>query len=103
MVSRSLNTADWQNSTLIKGDLTAALTNLKQQPGKNIAISSSATLVRWLLRDGLLDELQLFVCPVLVGSGKYLFDSGLHMPLKRVDSKTFSTGVLSLVYAPMEQ
>jgi dihydrofolate reductase len=101
VVSTTLNTVDWQNSTLIKGNVVEELPRLKQQPGKNIAISGSATLVRSLLRDGLLDELQLFVCPIVLGAGKRLFeDSGQQTPLKLVDSKAFATGVLSLVYAP---
>lgn len=77
------------------------LTRLKQQPGKNITISGSATLVRSLWRDRLLDELQVLVCPIVLGAGKRLFeDSGQPTSLKLVDSKAFSTGMLSLVYAP---
>ena len=81
-----------------------ALAELKQQPGKNIAISGSATLVRSLLHEGLLDELQLFVCPILVGSGRQLFASGSpRTPMKLVESQTFSTGVLSLVYTSADK
>ena len=69
----------------------------KQQPGRNVSIVGSATLVRSLLREGLLDELQLLVCPIVVGSGKRLFeDSGAPVPLRSADTKTFGTGVLSL-------
>lgn len=101
VVSTTLDTVDWQNSTLIKGNVVEELTRLKQQPGKNMAISGSATLVRSLLRDSLLDELQLLVCPIVLGAGKRLFeDGGQQTPLKLVDSKAFATGVLSLVYAP---
>jgi len=92
---------EWQNSTLISGNVAQELTRLKQQPGKNIATTGSATLVRSLLRDNLLDELNLLVHPIVVGSGKRLFDDGIgQVPLKLVDSKTFSTGVLSLIYEP---
>jgi dihydrofolate reductase len=102
VVSTTLDSVEWQNSTLIKGNLAEELARLKQQPGKNITISGSATLVRSLLRDGLLDELQLFVCPILVGTGKHLFENdGEQVPLKLVESRAFSTGVLSLVYAPV--
>ncbi len=101
VVSTTLDTVEWQNSTLLKGNLAEELTRLKQQPGKNITISGSATLVRSLLRAGPLDELQLFVCPIIVGMGRHLFEAGgEQVPLKLVDSKAFSTGVLSLVYAP---
>jgi riboflavin biosynthesis pyrimidine reductase len=83
------------------GDLAEQLGKLKQQPGKTISITGSATLVRWLLRAGLLDELGLMVCPIVVGHGKRLFqDWGDELPLRLVAANTFSTGVLSLTYAP---
>ncbi len=92
---------EWQNSTLIKDNVAEEIAKLKRQPGKDIGIVGSATLVRSLLRDDLLDELQLMVHPVVVGSGKRLFgDEGDQKALKLVDSKTFSTGVLSLTYRP---
>ncbi len=101
VVSTTLNTVEWQNSTLINGDVVEELSKLKQQPGKNISIIGSATLVRSLLRDGLLDELGLLVHPIVVGSGKRLFeDVSDSVPLTLVDSKTFTTGVLSLTYEP---
>jgi dihydrofolate reductase len=101
VVSTTLDTAEWQNSTLIKGNVADELGRLKQQPGKNINISGSITLIRWLLRDGLLDELRLQLFPVVVGSGMRLFaDSGQQLSLKLADSRTFSTGVVNLVYTP---
>src|ERR671920_2583003 len=65
---------EWQNSTLIQGDVAEEIAKLKQQPGKNIGITGSATLVQSLLKDDLLDELGLLVHPVVVGSGKRLFE-----------------------------
>jgi dihydrofolate reductase len=103
VVSSTLDSVTWQNSTLIKGDdMVEELTRLKNQPGKNIAISGSATLVRSLLRAGLLDELTLFLCPIELGTGKHLFEQESDQPveLKLLESRTFSTGVVSLVYAP---
>jgi dihydrofolate reductase len=102
VVSNSLTSVDdWQNSTLITGNVAEQIARLKQQPGQNIGITGSATLVRSLLRDNLLDELNLLVHPIVVGSGKRLFPDGSdQVPLKLVDSKTFSTGVLSLTYQP---
>ncbi len=101
VVSTTLERVEWQNSTLIKEDVAEEITNLKQQPGKDISITGSATLVRWLLRYDLLDELGLMIHPVVVGSGKRLFeDGGDQKALKLVDSKTFSTGVVSLTYQP---
>ena len=102
VVSTTLDSVDdWQNSTLIKGNVAEELTRLKQQPGKNIGITGSGTLVRSLLRDGLLDELNLLLHPIVVGKGKRLFENGsAQTPLKLVQSQTFSTGVLSLTYQP---
>ena len=101
VVSRTLDSVEWQNSTLIQGDVVEELTKLKQQPGKNINITGSATLVRSLLRDGVLDELGLMVHPVVVGKGKRLFEGeGDQVALKLVDSTTFSTGVVNLTYEP---
>ncbi|GAA1369964.1 dihydrofolate reductase family protein [Streptomyces beijiangensis] len=101
VVSRTLESADWQNSTLISGNLVEEITSLKARPGKNINVSGSTTLVRWLLAEGLLDELALFVCPIVLGSGQRLFDSaGGQVPLKLVGSEAFSTGVLHLTYQP---
>lgn len=101
VASTTLDTVEWQNSTLLGGDLAEELGKLKQQPGKNINVTGSATLVRSLLRQGLLDELALLVCPIVLGRGKRLFeDVRQELPLQLVDAKTFSTGVLSLTYAP---
>ncbi len=101
VVSTTLDRVTWQNSTLIKGNVAEAITRLKEQPGKNIAISGSATLVRSLLCDNLLDELVLLVHPIVVGTGKRLFeDMSEQVALTLVDTKAFSTGVLSLTYTP---
>jgi dihydrofolate reductase len=101
VVSTTLKTTDWENSTLLGGDVADELGELKQQSGKNINITGSITLVRSLLREGLLDELQLLVCPIVLGHGQRLFhDWREQLPLKLQDAKTFSTGVLSLSYTP---
>jgi dihydrofolate reductase len=93
----------WQNSTLIGDDVAEVISRLKEQPGKDISISGSPTLVRSLLEDGLLDELRLMLHPIIVGSGKRLFEDGSDQkPLQLVDSKTFSTGVLYLTYQPAQ-
>ena len=101
VASTTLDTVEWQNSTLIKGNVAEELTRLKQQPGKNINITGSGTLVRSFLRAGVLDELQLLVHPIVIGHGKRLFDEiGAQVPLALTDSRTLSTGVLVLTYAP---
>ncbi len=103
VVSTTLTAVEWQNSTLISGNVVEELTRVKQQPGKNISVTGSPTLVRSLLRDHLLDELRLLVHPIVVGTGKRLFDDvGAQVPLKLVESTTFSTGVLALTYAPAD-
>jgi dihydrofolate reductase len=103
VASTTLKAVEWQNSTLLGDDVAEELRRLKQEPGKNISITGSATLVRSLLRDGLIDELRLLVHPIVVGSGKRLFeDQAERVPLKLVDSQVFSTGVLYLTYAPAD-
>jgi dihydrofolate reductase len=95
---------EWQNSTLIKGEeLGEEISELKRQPGKDIVISGSGTLVRSLLRDGLIDELRLMVHPVVLGGGKRLFEENeAQTALELVDSKTFATGVVYLTYRPAD-
>jgi dihydrofolate reductase len=101
VASTTLTSADWQNSTLIRGDLAEELTRVNRLPGKDIGVTGSATLVRSLLREGLLDELRLLVHPIVVGQGARLFPEGTsRQPLKLVDATTFTTGVLYLTYRP---
>jgi dihydrofolate reductase len=92
---------EWQNSTLIKGNLAEEITELKRLPGKDITIIGSAALVQSLLADELLDELRLMVHPLVLGGGKRIFeDGGDQKALELLDSKTFDTGVLYLTYRP---
>ena len=103
VASTTLDAVDWKNSTLIRGDVAQELRRIKAEPGRDISITGSATLVRSLLRDGLIDELQLLVHPIVVGSGKRLFEEiGDRVPLKLVASRTLGTGVLYLTYAPAD-
>jgi len=102
VVSTTLaNVGDWQNSTLLEGELDEGVNALKATPGKNIGMTGSATLVRSLLEKGLLDELRLLVHPLVVGQGAKLFPEGSPpVDLELVDSTAFSTGVLDLTYRP---
>ena len=101
VVSTTLKEAAWNNSTLINENVAEEIAALKRRPGKDITILGSGALVRSLLRDGLLDELQLVVHPVVLGGGKRLFgDGGERKGLELVGSKTFSTGVVHLTYRP---
>ena len=101
VVSTTLSRADWENTTLIGTDVAGEITRLKQQPGKNINVSGSPTLVTWLLRQGLLDELDLLLFPVVVGHGRRLFAAeGDTAGLRLAHSQAFGTGVVQLVYNP---
>jgi len=102
VVSGTLTSADWQNTTLIRaGNAAAEIARLKQGPGRNIGMTGSATLVAWLLRQGLLDELNLLLFPVVIGRGKRLSgDEAGAVGLKLARSEAFGTGVVHLVYTP---
>jgi dihydrofolate reductase len=99
VVSNTMDKPTWQNSSLINQDVAAEIAKLKKQPGKNIAVSGSGSLVSWLARERLLDEIDLLVLPVVVGCGKRLFeDYGDRVPLHLAESKTFSNGVQYLKF-----
>jgi dihydrofolate reductase len=96
VVSTTLTDPAWENCTVVSGDVKAEIAKLKQD--QQLGTTGSGTLVRWLLEQGLVDELHLLVHPLVVGKGKKLFDDGPQVPLKLLSSETFSTGVLHLVY-----
>lgn len=101
VVSDSLTEATWKNTTLIPGtDAAARLRRLKDETDGDITMSGSATTVRWLLAEGLLDQLRLLVHPIAVGHGQRLFEGTTTHPLRLLDSSALSTGVLNLTYAP---
>jgi dihydrofolate reductase len=94
----------WENSTLIKENVAEEIAGLKRQTGGDISISGSGSLVRSLLQYGLIDELRLMIHPVVVGSGKRLFEEGGdQIALELVDWRTFSTGVAYLTYRPVSE
>ena len=98
VVSTTLEQADWTNSSLIKGNVAEEVAKLKQQPGRDIGISGSGTLVQSLLQHGLIDELNLLIYPVVLGRGKRLFQDGSNLTLKLKQSKTSSSGVVLTTY-----
>jgi dihydrofolate reductase len=104
VVSRQrLGELTWRNTEQLQGDLIEGVTALKNEPGGNIAMSGSISVVRQLLAAGLLDELHLLVHPIAVRKGMRLFDEGdSPIPLELLSSEAFSTGVLKLVYGPAE-
>lgn len=100
VVSHTLDKADWNNTTVISGDIAAELREARDQTDGDLQMSGSATTARWLLANGLLDELRLLVHPIVVGHGQRLFEDTQTHPLKLVKSETFTSGVLNLVYTP---
>ena len=101
VVSTTLTEATWENSSVVNGDVAAELTRLKETT--KLGVTGSATLVRWLIEQGLMDELHLLVHPIVVGHGKKLFTEGSTVPLTLVSSDTFDSGVVELVYAPADK
>lgn len=100
VVSNTLTAGDWQPVTIISGDVSGQLAALKEQ-GRSMSITGSATLVRSLLRDGLLDELRLLVHPIVVGKGQRLFeDVDEPIGLALLSTETLPNGVLYQVYGP---
>jgi dihydrofolate reductase len=90
----------WPNSTLLRGDIGAAVRALKAEDGKDLHVIGSPGLVQSLLAVGLVDELRLMIDPLVVGGGKRLFhDDGAHRPLRLADSQVTSTGAIIATYA----
>jgi dihydrofolate reductase len=101
VASRTLQDVEWENSTLIKGDLAEEVAKLKEQPGKNIAVLGSGDLVQTLIEHDLVDEFFLAVFPIVLGSGKRLFREADEVRrLSLVASNTTGTGGLILTYRP---
>jgi dihydrofolate reductase len=100
VVSNTLQDATWRNTTVVSGDVAGELRKIKERTDGGIGMSGSATLVRWLIANGLLDELHLMVHPIAVGHGQRLFEDTPTQPLRLLDQETFQTGVLNLTYVP---
>lgn len=100
VASRTLEKAEWNNSTVLTGDIAAAVADIKQQPGEGeIQVHGSSELVQTLLRHDLVDRYRLKVFPVLIGSGKRLFGGGtLPAALRLVESTTSAKGVTMSTY-----
>ncbi len=100
VVSTTLEKAEWNNSTIIKENIVEEVSKLKQQPGQDILVAGSGTLVQTLMQHDLIDEYRLLVYPVVLGKGKQLFRDGSKATLKLVETKAFSSGVVLLRYQP---
>jgi dihydrofolate reductase len=102
VVSTTLDKAEWNNSTLVRGDVAEEVARLKRQPGGDLLVNGSARLVRSLMEHDLVDEFRLMVFPIVVGSGKLLFGDGSPKTTMRlVEQKPVGPdGVLVLTYQP---
>jgi dihydrofolate reductase len=99
VASSTLESPDWQNTTVLEGDVGEAVSRLKQEEGKTITLNGSATLLRSLLGAGLVDELRLFLHPIVLGSGARLFeDAESRVGLELGESHAYGNGVVSLTY-----
>jgi len=101
LASTTLRDPQWADTTVLSGDLAAAIGELKAKPDGELQVHGSGALIRWLLAEGLIDEINLLVVPVVVGQGTRLFpDAGPDIALELVDSRADSKGVTIQVYRP---
>lgn len=99
--SRTLKNASWKNTKLVKGDLAAEIRKMKKEPGKDMVILGSGSIVSQLAPEGLIDEYQVVVNPVVLGAGRTMFDGmKKKLSLKRTKSRTFGNGNVLLCYEP---
>ncbi|HEY1422316.1 MAG TPA: dihydrofolate reductase family protein [Candidatus Acidoferrum sp.] len=100
--SRTLASADWNNTTLVKGDVAAEINNLKRDGNKNTFVFGSANLCATLMQHNLFDEYRLAIAPVVLGTGKPLFPpNASQLQFKLLDSRTLSNGCVILRYTPI--
>jgi dihydrofolate reductase len=101
LASTTLSDPQWADTTVLSGDLAAAIGELKAKPGGELQVHGSGALIRWLLANDLVDEMTLLIVPVVVGQGTRLFpDAGPDIALELVDSRADSKGVTIQVYQP---
>ena len=101
VASNTLTEARWADTTVLSGDLAAAIRELKAKPGGELQVHGSGALIRWLLANDLVDEITLLIIPVVLGQGTRLFaDVGPDISLELVDSRADSKGVTIQVYRP---
>jgi dihydrofolate reductase len=101
LASTTLTEPRWANTTILSGDLAAAIAELKATPAGELQVHGSGALIRWLLENDLVDEINLIIVPVVLGQGTRLFpDAGPDIALDLVDSRADSKGVMIQVYRP---
>jgi dihydrofolate reductase len=99
VASRTLDQVEWQNSQLLEGDVADAVRRLKEESGPEIQVHGSANLIQTLLQNDLVDEFRLWIFPLVLGTGKRVFDQGtIPRGLRLADSKTSTTGVLMTTF-----
>jgi len=100
--SRTLDKASWSNTKLVKGDLAAEVRKMKKESGEGMAILGSGSIISQLAGDGLIDEYQIVVNPIVLGSGRTMFDGIKNkLPLKLTKTRAFGNGNVLLCYQPM--
>jgi len=100
--SRTLEEASWNNTKLVKGDIAAEVRKMKKEPGENMVIFGSGSIVSQLAQEGLIDEYQIVVNPLVLGKGKTMFDGIKEkLSLKLTKTRTFGNGNVLLCYEPM--
>jgi dihydrofolate reductase len=101
VMSTTLQTPEWNNSTIIQTDAGNAIQQFKQQPGKNIMVLGSHRLVQTLMQQNVIDEYELYLHPLTLGKGKRLFEHGMvEQSLKLVTARAMASGVIALTYQP---
>lgn len=101
VASNTITDPQWADTTVLSGDLEAAIRELKAEPGGELQVHGSGQLIRWLLEHELVDEMTLIVFPVIVGGGTRLFpDTGKDFALDLLESRTFPTGITVQTYRP---
>lgn len=101
VASTTLTDPHWANTTVLSGDLAAAIGELKAKPAGELQVHGSGALIRWLLDNDLVDEMNLFIVPVVVGQGARLFpDAGPDIALDLLESRVFPRGITLQVYRP---
>lgn len=100
VVSTTLDKAEWNNSVIVRGDVVQEINRLRQEDGPSIVVHGSGKLVQTLIRHDLVDRYRLLIYPVVLGAGQRLFEDGTQATLRLISSRSFSSGVVGLIYEP---
>src|SRR5215216_3347747 len=102
VASTTLTDPQWADTTVLSGDVAAAIGELKAKPGRELQVHGSGALFRWLLDNDLVDEMNLFIFPVVIGQGTRLFpDTGPDIALELITSRTTPGGITIQTYRPI--